>query len=107
MNPRFALRNAVLVALSVSPPAFAQNLPGSTGGSSPNSLEEIVVTASKRDQRLIDVAGSISVQTGEAIDARRAQNMEDLFKVEPGVSFQKTSPDKSFPVIRGISTGNS
>ncbi len=93
----------LLVASFVASAAGAQE-PASGANA---DLDEVVVTANKRRQNLLDVAGSISVQTGEEIAARRAQNMEELFRVEPGVSFQKNSPDQAFPVVRGISTGSS
>lgn len=100
-----SVRIAVVVAMGLAPAAWAQQA-APQGASGADSLDEVVVTASKRKQRLLDVSGAISVQSGDDIDARRAQNMEALFAVEPGVSFQKTSPEQSFPVIRGISTGS-
>jgi outer membrane receptor protein involved in Fe transport len=96
---------SVVVAMGLAPAAWSQQAVPQ-GNSGVDQLDEVVVTASKRKQRLLDVSGAISVQSGDDIDARRAQNMEALFAVEPGVSFQKTSPEQSFPVIRGISTGS-
>lgn len=100
--------SALVIALAVASPATAQYAANpATASGSAESEQEIVVTARKREQRLLDIASGIAVQTGEELEARRAQNMEDLFRGEPGVTFQKTSPDQSFPVIRGISTGSS
>jgi len=50
-------------------------------------LDEVVVTARKREENLRDVPVSIGVLDGAAIDNLRAQDMEDITRVLPGISF--------------------
>ena len=50
-------------------------------------LDEVVVTARKREENLRDVPVSIGVLDGAAIDNLRVQDMEDITRILPGVSF--------------------
>lgn len=51
-----------------------------------NDLEEIVVTAQKREQRLQDVPISISVLRGENLDKTTAESMSEILNRVPGVA---------------------
>jgi iron complex outermembrane receptor protein len=81
-------------------PAFsedAQNNP------SPNaSLTEIVVTATKRSERLQDVPIAVSDITADDIAARGFTNYADYLNTVPGVSLQDLGPGKDQIHIRGI-----
>jgi len=58
-------------------------------GASAAVLEEIVVTAQKRESTLQDTAASISVITGDSIDDRNIIAITELFDVIPGVTFSE------------------
>ena len=66
-------------------------------------LEEIVVTASKRETSLQDTAMAISVLSGETIDKRGLVGMDDYLRSLPGVSMQDLGAGQGSVVIRGIS----
>ena len=66
-------------------------------------LQEIVVTATKRTERLQDVPISVSAITGEDIQARGFTNYADYLNTVPGVYFQDSGPGTSQIRIRGIS----
>jgi len=51
------------------------------------TLDEVVVTARKREENLRDVPVSIGVIDGAAIDNMRVQDMEDITRILPGVTF--------------------
>lgn len=69
-------------------------------------LEEIVVTASKRDEvDLQSIGSTISAFTGESLDKYGFTDFEDYADFTPGFSFQKTGPGKSQFVVRGVSLG--
>ena len=65
------------------------------------ALEEIVVTAQKREQRLQDVPLSIAVADAEDIDRRGLINAEDYLRGMPGVNQVDTALNQTI-VIRGI-----
>jgi iron complex outermembrane receptor protein len=69
-------------------------------------LEEIVVTATKRETSLQDTAMSISAIGGETIDKRNLVGMEDYLPYIPGVSMQDRGAGQNNIVIRGISVGS-
>ena len=52
-------------------------------------LEEILVTATRRSERLQDVPISIIAFNQEKMDAQGVRNIDDLSRLSPGVSFQR------------------
>ncbi len=69
-----------------------------------SSIEEIVVTAQKREERLQDVPGSITVISGQDIERRGLIGMEDYLRSIPGVNQIDVGPQSNAIVIRGITT---
>jgi iron complex outermembrane receptor protein len=72
-------------------------------------LDEVVVTARKREENLRDVPVSIGVLDGAAIDNLRVQNLEDITRILPGVSFAAhqngpAGPGQDNITIRGVSS---
>ena len=68
-------------------------------------LEEIVVTAQKRQQSLQDVPISVSVLTGDKIVEAGIDNMDDLALYVPNFS-KGESGAGAIIQIRGIGTGS-
>jgi outer membrane receptor protein involved in Fe transport len=66
---------------------------------------DIVVTAQKREQRLIDVPQSVSVVSGEALENIQATNFSDYLKLVPGLQLNQTTPGFGRLVMRGVNTG--
>lgn len=67
------------------------------------SLEEIVVTAQKREQNLQDVPISVQVVDGKFLDDRNINKMSELTKVSPGFTFAESSSDSGKGMmIRGV-----
>jgi iron complex outermembrane receptor protein len=73
----------------------------------PNSVDEIVVTAQRREERLLDVPVSVTVVSGEKVEAAGVVSTRDLQQVTPG--FTNGQGGYNFqPSLRGItSTGTS
>jgi outer membrane receptor protein involved in Fe transport len=82
-------------------PAVAQN-------SDAGLLQEIVVTAQKREERLIDVPISIAVTSGEELSERHITSLQDLAQVVPDLAYNNYGNNHYFE-IRGVSNavGNS
>ena len=85
---------AVTLALAASAPALSQNL----------TLEEIIVTATKRAEGLQEVPIAISVMSGQEIDAKGLTKMEDLSMYMPNVHVAEASGGTNL-FIRGIGSG--
>src|SRR6202034_3638354 len=54
-----------------------------------NGLEEIVVTATRRTERLQDVPVSVLAFSQEKLDAQGLKNSERLSRLSPGLNFQR------------------
>jgi iron complex outermembrane receptor protein len=70
-------------------------------------LEEIVVTAQRREERLSDVPLSISAFSQERMDAQGVRNIDDIARLTPGVNFSRgdqRNGQASNISIRGISS---
>lgn len=98
-----------LVALAS--PGFAQEaaepaqttIPASTIPAAENS--DIIVTATRRAERLQDVPLSILAVTGDTLEERQINSFNDLQRISPGLIFsQATSPRSSGTIIRGVGT---
>jgi iron complex outermembrane receptor protein len=66
---------------------------------------DIVVTAQKRTQNLIDVPQSITVVTGQILDQRHATSLIDYASLVPGLSLQQQNAGETRIILRGINTG--
>lgn len=87
---RGLLVSAVILGLSV--PTFAE-------------IEEIVVTAQKREENLSEVPIAVSVLDAEAIEAQYANGLENLQALVPSLSFRKGNTTRNSALtVRGIGT---
>jgi len=69
---------------------------------SPDQLQEIIVTAEKRSERLQDVPLSVSALSGETLQAMGAQTFTDYARSIPGLTFTDLGGGRQIPAIRGI-----
>jgi iron complex outermembrane receptor protein len=69
------------------------------------TLEEIVVTAQKRAQNLIDVPASVQALSGESLENAGVQGFENLVEVSPSLAMQDSlSPWQKSIYVRGVGT---
>jgi iron complex outermembrane recepter protein len=94
-----ALTAAVSTVLSVATGnAVAQEQPQVAG------LGEVIVTATKRSERLQDVSESIAAFDSNAIAMRGVQQMEDIVKFIPGMALSQREPGGTTLVFRGVAS---
>lgn len=87
--------------------AFIAPLSHADAGTEPGSLEEVVVTASRRDQSILDVPYSISAVSSETLEQSHVQNLSDLSHLVAGLSFVDQGPtSRSNFVLRGINANS-
>lgn len=84
---------SVLAVLLAQAPAAAQNAQAVT--------DEIVVTATKREESLVKVPISVSVVTERAIAERGINRPADFLSSTPNVSFREDNAGEAFINIRG------
>jgi len=69
-------------------------------------IEEVTVTANKREQNLQDVAMGLSALTGDDLNRIGAVGAEDYLAQIPGVNYNSLGRGRSPIIIRGISTSS-
>lgn len=80
-------------------------LTGTPGIAETNTLEEVVVTARKRQETLQDVPFSVQAVTEKQMRNRGAIDLETLSNNVAGFTVQNLGPGQSQVAIRGISAG--
>jgi outer membrane receptor protein involved in Fe transport len=101
---------------AISAPAFAQTtVPADPAAAAsaeapPAAADEtvepdIIVTAQKRSQRLLDVPQSVSVISGEALENLHAQRLSDYLTRIPSANIVESQAGSTRIVLRGINTG--
>ena len=97
-----------LCVLTFSPNALAQG--EKTPKKSPmiadvQQLQEVVVTATRRDSSIMDVPFSVNVQSEQDVQRLNTFNLEDLSRNVAGLAIQNLGPGQSVVNIRGVSSG--
>jgi len=70
-----------------------------------DELQQVVVTAQKRAQTLVDVPQSMSVVGGDALDKHQATGFADYLKLVPSLQLVQSTPGEGRLVLRGLDTG--
>ena len=98
MQNVLALRSTLIaIVCSISFSAFAQT------DAEEGNIEEVIVTAQKREERLAEVPISISVETGEVIDKATFEGVTDVMNQIPGVVANKGVQGHGTQIgIRGV-----
>jgi len=95
-----ALGAAVATAIAgTAGPAAAQDKPQAK-----RSIEEITVTATKREESMQDVPVAVSALKGEALKELRIGSFQDYVQYLPNVVAQGTGPGQNEIFIRGAAT---
>lgn len=99
---RAILASSALSMLAFAPAAFAQdaNAPEATA----TSDDEIIVTARRRDERLIDVPVAITAYSGEALSKAGAIDITDIGQTTPNTTLEVSRGTNSTlsAFIRGV-----
>jgi len=74
------------------------------GVAAEDSLDEILVTAQRRSERLQDVPAAISALSGDSLNDLHLQGNADLAQRVPSLSFDVLGPGESTLSIRGLGT---
>ncbi|NJN00364.1 MAG: TonB-dependent receptor [Aquincola sp.] len=100
------IKSVVAAALSMGVTALAGQSAYAQGSEADSiGLEEVVVTARKREESLQDVPLAVTALSAEQISDRQVQSIDDLARFTPGLVFAKAfgrSNDR--PVIRGLAS---
>jgi iron complex outermembrane receptor protein len=98
------LGSTAALACGLPTAAFAQDAPAPAAESGVRG-EDIVVTAQKREQALLDVPQSISVVSAETLENLHATRFSDYLTRLPSANVVETQAGTSRIVLRGVNTG--
>ncbi len=107
MNYKYDVFTRVILFVSgtclLAPFSYAQDAAGGPGF----ALEEIVVTARKREEDLQEIPLSIAAFTEQDLRFRQVESTDDLGKITPNLTFDSVSPSSGSSsaaqiFIRGI-----
>jgi len=73
--------------------------------SSAGGIEEVVVTAQRRNESVQDVPMTVQAFTGERLREQNITTLEDLIKYTPNIAFANNGPGQGNIYMRGLSTG--
>lgn len=98
--------------VGVAAPVAAQNTGQAAAGQPQDAQsqvqtdnENIVITATKRPQVLLDVPQAVSVVSGATLEAQHATNFQDYLKLVPGLQLNQDTAGEGRLIIRGLNTG--
>lgn len=80
----------------------AEAAPETGAGAESSVLEEVVVTARFREERLQDVGAAITAFQGEQLERNEMRDVADLVYRTPGVDLYTRGPNKADVTIRGM-----
>jgi len=105
-SPRVsALVPLVLAPIAAVPAAQADQAAETQAQPAATALQEIVVTAQKRSEKLHDVPMGITAINTEQMDKLRLTDFQDLQAMVPGLSVQEGQPGLSRITLRGENVG--
>jgi iron complex outermembrane recepter protein len=73
----------------------------------PDELQEVIVTANRREENLQNVPMMIQVLTGETLAKLNATTFDDFVKYLPAVTAHGVGPGQNNIYVRGLATGES
>jgi iron complex outermembrane receptor protein len=97
-------KGVLLTATSLAAGVLAPSL-AAAQDAQPATLDEVIVTGTKRDSTIQDVPFSINAQTQEDIQRTGAVTLEDLSRNVAGLTIQNLGPGQSQVAVRGVSAG--
>ncbi|QIG79386.1 TonB-dependent receptor [Stakelama tenebrarum] len=96
---------AAVGMVALAAPAQAQQAAPPEAQAAPAQGDEIVVTATRRSERLQDVPLSMQALGGDELAQMGAVNFADYARSVAGVQFQDDGPGRAQIFIRGVSSG--
>jgi iron complex outermembrane recepter protein len=97
----FFLTTSTLALAIVAEPAMAQG----AADSAEAGLEEIIVTAQKREETLQNVPISITAFSTKKLDDMQVDSFADYAKMVPSLSYVTTGPGTAKVYFRGVASG--
>jgi outer membrane receptor protein involved in Fe transport len=101
------LRTAAFVETSGAPAMTAAPVQDQAGPASSAAEDrafdpEIIVTATRREQSILEVPLSVEAYSQDSLDKKGVRNIDDLVRMTPGVTVETSAFNSKFIAIRGL-----
>ena len=94
-----------LAIMSVGSALLPAEIGPSTGGT--NVIEEVIVTARKREESLQETPVVVNVLTSDMLNSQRIEGIEDLGSIVPGLVTSRSGASSAGAIyLRGVGTGS-
>ena len=101
--------SAAVLALTMGSAANAQvqeqTPPQQDQSATDEDNAEIVITAQKREEKILDIPQSVTVVGGDTLERQHAVTFQDYLSQVPGLSLEQSEPGVGRLVLRGVNTG--
>ena len=105
--PAFRLKPLAIAVMAVHSPLAVVAQEQTEEEAAGPTIEEVIVTATKREANMQDVAQSITAFTTDDLERLRARDMKEYIDALPSVGLVNSVPGRNSVVFRGVSTGSS
>ncbi|MDE0419376.1 MAG: TonB-dependent receptor [Gammaproteobacteria bacterium] len=105
--PAFRLKPLAVAIIAAHSPLALVAQEQTEEEESGRTIEEVIVTATKREANMQDVAQSITAFTTDDLERLRARDMKEYIDALPSVALVNSVPGRNSVVFRGVSTGSS
>src|SRR3981081_1324710 len=103
-NTRLSRAVAAILGAHAAQAAHADAAPGTTAA---GALQEVIVTANRREENLQNVPITIQALTAETLKQLNVQTFDDFVKYLPNVTATSFGPGQGDINMRGLSVGGS
>ena len=108
LSPAFRLKPlAVAIMVAHAPLAVLAQEPTQEVDAQGRTIEEVIVTATKREANMQGLAQSITAFTADDLERLRARDMKEYIDALPSIALVNSVPGRNSVVFRGVSTGSS
>jgi iron complex outermembrane recepter protein len=103
--PRFSVRGLAFIGAIGTAAQVAQADDIAATSASAGTLQEVIVTAQKREEKLHDVPMGVTAITTEELQKQQLVSLEDLQSKVPGLSLTSVEPGTTRVTLRGQNVG--
>ncbi|MBT8038771.1 MAG: TonB-dependent receptor [Gammaproteobacteria bacterium] len=94
---------APLLLLFAAPVSLASSqASGEDGEELERPMESVIVTATRKEETLLEVAEAVAVIGSDDIKRLAPEMLAEMMRGVPGAFFQQTTPGQGIPIIRGL-----
>jgi len=105
-NPKLSFAIAAILSGAPAAASFAADATATDTDTDTGGIQEIVVTAQRRNESLENVPITIQAVTGEQLKQLNVTTFDDLLRYTPNVTYSGTAPGTGTIFMRGLSSGS-